>query len=38
MELSSPKFKKYQERTFRAQKIKRNHSEKISYTLGNGTF
>ena len=25
-------------KTFRAKKIKKNHSEKISYTLGNGTF
>ena len=30
MELPSPKITKLQERTFRAQKIKK-HSEKISY-------
>ena len=38
MELSSPKIKKFQEETFRAQKIKKKKSEKISYISGNGTF
>ena len=28
----------FQEKTFRAQKIKKTHSEKISYFSGNGTF
>ena len=38
MELSSPKIKKFQEGTFRARQIKKNHSEKISDNSGNGTF
>ena len=33
MELSSPKTEKFQEGTFQAQKIKKNHSEKTSYTF-----
>ena len=45
MELSSPKIKKlltfsqktFQAGTFRARKIKKTNSEKISYILGNGT-
>ena len=36
MELSSSKIKKFQEGTFQAQKIKKRHSEKISYISGNG--
>ena len=34
-------FKKllvFQEGTFRARKLKKNNSEKISYISGNGTF
>ena len=38
MELSSLKNKKSQEVTFRAQKIKKTHSEKTSYILETGTF
>ena len=38
MELASPKIKKFQEGNFRAQKLKKTHSEKISYILGNGAF
>ena len=38
MKLSNLKFKKFQEENFQAQKIKRTHSEKISYILGNGIF
>ena len=38
MELSSLKFKKYQEGTFQTRKIKKTHSEKISYISGNGTL
>ena len=38
MKLSNLKFKKFQEGNFQAQKIKRTHSEKLSYILGNGTF
>ena len=38
MQLSSPNFKKFQKGTFRAQKIKKFHSEKISYILENRTF
>ena len=37
-ELSSPKNKNLQEGSCRARKIKKVHSEKISYILGNGTF
>ena len=35
MELSSSKIKKFQEGIFQAQKIKKSHSEKISYISGN---
>ena len=35
--LSNPKNKKFQEESFRAQKVKRTHSEKMSSILGNGT-
>ena len=39
MELSSPKYKKFQEGTFKAQKkIKQTCSEKISYILGKWNF
>ena len=41
MEFSSPELKKlfiFQELTFRAQKIKKTHSQTISYCLGNETF
>ena len=38
MELSSLKFKKFQEETFQAQKSKEKQSEKISYISGNGTL
>ena len=38
MELFSSRIKKFQEGTFHAQKIKKKHSEKISYNLGNGIF
>ena len=38
MELSSPKIKKLLEGASGAWKIKKNHSEKISYISGNGTF
>ena len=38
IKLSNLKFKKFQEGNFQAQKIKRIHSEKISYILRNGTF
>ena len=38
MELSGPKIKNFQEGTFRARKIKKTHSEKISYISRNGTF
>ena len=41
MKLSSHNLKKllmFQEGSFRAQKIKKTDSEKISYILGNGTF
>ena len=37
MELSSPKIKKFQEGTFRPQKINKDHYEQISYISGNGT-
>ena len=35
MELSDIKFKKFQDGIFQAQKIKKTHSEKISYLLAN---
>ena len=38
MELSNPNNKKFQEGTFRTQKMKKNYSEKIYHILGNGTF
>ena len=41
MKLSSPKLKElliFQKKTFRAQKIKKTYSEKISYIFGNGNF
>ena len=38
MEFASPNIKKFQEENFRAQKLKKTHSEKISYILGNGAF
>ena len=38
MELFSPKNKTFQDGTFRAQKIKKFHSEKICYILGNEIF
>ena len=38
MELSSPNNKKILEGTFQTEKIKKPHSEKISYVSGNGTF
>ena len=36
MELSS--LKKFHERTFRAWKVKKKHSENTSHILGSGTF
>ena len=41
MELSSSRLKRiliFHEGTFQARKIKKTHSKKISYILGNGTF
>ena len=38
MELSRLQDKKFQERTSRAQKIKKAYSEKICYISGNETF
>ena len=38
MELYSLKNKTFQEVTLQAQKIKKKHSEKISYISGNGIF
>ena len=38
MELFSPKNKTFQDGTFRAQKIKKIHYEKICYILGNEIF
>ena len=38
MELSSPKIKKCSQGTFRARKIKKIHSEKISYIFSKKRF